>query len=307
MKRSALVALMVVVPLAVVAAQIDAHAAVSAADRVASEITWDKGIAVALDRVLADSAVLLWPGAPVLQGKVGINRFLGAQAGALAATRLMWQPLHLELSASGDLALAWGVMTASRPATIAAAAAIPRIGRYMAVWRRQDGVGWRLAVLAPMSVLAATETAWHDSLGPRELPDLLGSPAPIPGHSADRALAVTDSTFAADAGRNRAAAAFGKWAAPDAVSFAGSGELNLGPERIRAAIAAIGDAEWRWAPVIAGASNDGALGYTVGQATITTRDSSGKVETSKSKYVTFWRRMPNGAIRFIADGGNSRP
>ena len=100
--------------------------------------------------------------------------------------------------------------------------------------------------------------------------------------------------------------AFAEWAAPDAVTFAASGELNVGPARIGAALA--GDAsDWQWGAVAAGAAADGSLGWTVGQATITSKSGTGAPEVYRGKYLTLWRRMPDGAIRFIADGGSPRP
>jgi ketosteroid isomerase-like protein len=288
-------------------AQSDRRTTVVTAERAVSEVAWDKGLAPALDGALLDDAVLLWPGAPIVVGKAQIARFLAAQPSSLSSARFMWQPMHIEVAPGGTLALVWGVMVVNRPAADGAMA-LHRIGRYLAVWRRASGTAWRLAVLAPAGVVPAAETAWNDSLGPRALPEMLRSPASVAVRADGREFAVADSSFAADSRHNRTAAAFGKWAAPDAVTFAGDGELNIGAARIRAAIAAGGDAEWVWAPVLARNTPDrNAIGYTIGQATITSTSAGGKVEVSKSKYLTFWRRGPDGSIRFIADGGSARP
>jgi hypothetical protein len=114
---------------------------------------------------------------------------------------------------------------------------------------------------------------------------------------------AADSAFAADAGINGTQHAFTTWAAPDGMTFAFSGEFNMGPQRIGAVFAG-NTAHWEWGPVAAGASSDGTLGWTVGQATIT--PTGGGIPV-RSKYLTLWRRMPDGTIRFIADGGNARP
>ena len=57
----------------------------------------------------------------------------------------------------------------------------------------------------------------------------------------------------------------------------------------------------------AGASRDGTLGWTVGQAVIASKGADGKETQSKSKYLTLWRRLTDGRVRFISDGGSGRP
>jgi hypothetical protein len=44
----------------------------------------------------------------------------------------------------------------------------------------------------------------------------------------------------------------------------------------------------------------------VGEATIRVIR-GGNPGTFYSKYLTVWRRMPDGSIRFLVDGGNARP
>lgn len=117
------------------------------------------------------------------------------------------------------------------------------------------------------------------------------------------AFIAADSTFAGDAGVIGAAAAFAKWAAPDATTFASTGEIIFGPANIGADFAG-NTARWEWGAVAAGSSADGMLGWTVGQAIITPSDGG---TPSKSKYLTLWRKMPDGSIKFIVDGGNARP
>jgi hypothetical protein len=63
MKPSALIVLIGLGPRAGVTAQTDPHAVVLAADRAKSEVAWNTGVVAAIDRVLADSAVLPCPGA----------------------------------------------------------------------------------------------------------------------------------------------------------------------------------------------------------------------------------------------------
>jgi hypothetical protein len=50
----------------------------------------------------------------------------------------------------------------------------------------------------------------------------------------------------------------------------------------------------------------GGVGVTIGEAEI--RDSvAGHEQIELTEYMTLWRRLPDGRIRFIADAGNARP
>ena len=107
---------------------------------------------------------------------------------------------------------------------------------------------------------------------PLELPPLkaAGSTAPF---------VAADLGFARLAGDSGAAIAFERWAAPDAHMFAGGGMLVQGPRAIARVMSA--PATWTWHPVAAGASVDGSMGWTVGEAVITAADGhSGPVEVS---------------------------
>jgi ketosteroid isomerase-like protein len=120
-----------------------------------------------------------------------------------------------------------------------------------------------------------------------------------------RPFVEADRAFAAQAGRDGAAAAFGAFAAPEAVTFSGAGTLNRGPEAIRRALSGGPPADWVWGPVAAGASVDGTLGWTVGEATISARGAS--LPPYQGKYLSVWRRDADGQVRFVADLGNGRP
>ena len=104
-----------------------------------------------------------------------------------------------------------------------------------------------------------------------------------------------------------APAAFYRYAAPDGITFAGTGELNVGPAAIRARLAegAAGKAKWVWRPVLTVAAASGDLGVTIGTAEI---DFGSKpADVFLSKYLTVWKRQPDGSIKFVADGGSGRP
>jgi len=184
---------------------------------------------------MTGSAVLVWPAAAVVRGPAIVRQLLAVQPG-LAGARISWQPLHVEVAADGSLGLIWGVIALDRDTGVARTPS-PRLGRFLAAWRR-GGAAWKIEALAVNGVVPAAEARWLEGLGPVDLP-ALRSTGP-----AGRFVAA-DSIFAARAGVKGAAVAFPEWAAPDAVTFAASGELNVGPMRIGAALA--GDAsDWKW-------------------------------------------------------------
>ena len=169
------------------------------------------------------------------------------------------------------------------------------MGRYIATWQREaDATGrWRLAALMITDVAADGSSPAVSGL-PAELPALAPSGNTAPFVAADLA-------FARLAGDSGAGIAFERFAAPDAHTFAGGGILVTGPGAIGRVVS--GPATWTWHPVIAGSSADGSMGWTVGEAVITTPEG----HSGPSKYLTVWKRQPGGAIRFFTDGGNGRP
>jgi hypothetical protein len=274
-------------------AQTSARAALLATDLATSDSIYRTGVVSVLPAVLGHDGVLVWPGAAVLRGDSAAAGFFKRQL-LLTDARISWQPFRIEIAADSSLAIMAGVAVVERPAT-PPVDAIHRIGRYVAAWQRV-GSKWQLAALAVINLFANGENTWNPLIGPAELP-LLPSTGPA------AAFIAADSAFAADAAAMGASRAFAKWAAPDATTFAATGELNVGPARIGAVLAS-NSAHWEWGAVAAGSSTDGTLGWTVGQATITPSNGG---QPAKSKYMTLWRKLPDGSIRFIADGGSARP
>jgi ketosteroid isomerase-like protein len=94
--------------------------------------------------------------------------------------------------------------------------------------------------------------------------------------------------------------------APDGAMFVDGDGVVRGHERIRAAMAALGDprrapgkVQLRWTPLGAEVSRDGTLGWTYGNAIVISATSQEKL-----KYVTVWRREGH-AWKVVADLGNS--
>ena len=49
------------------------------------------------------------------------------------------------------------------------------------------------------------------------------------------------------------------------------------------------------------------LGYTIGEYTSTGRGPTGAAVQRFGKYLTVWKRQPNGSWKFVVDGGNGSP
>ncbi len=256
-------------------------------DRALGEAVARDGLRRALPPVLSDSAVLVYPGAPVVVGPERIKVLLAAQS-ALDSLTLHWVPRDGWVSAAGDFAVVYGTTQASTGSQT-------RGGTYISCWREERGI-WRLVGLLLGPPGLADLAAWPSHLGPKELPPL------VPTGSA-RELVEADLDFAALAGRAGAPEAFGEFAAAEAVVF-GGGTVRRGPDAIRANLAAGPPADWAWYPVVVHVSAGGDLGFTVGQAVIRPRAGG---EANYSKYLTVWRRGSDGRIRFLTDAGNPRP
>ena len=264
----------------------DQRTALLDAERATAEASRDSGFAGAILGSFHRDGILLWPGAPVVAGTSDVRRLLATlQTDSL---QLSWQPLGVELSRDSSLGVTWGIAVASASRNAPA----PEIGSYIAAWRR-DGAQWTISAL----VFAGLRQLPKPALG-GEIP--LSRKASQAGGSGGPFVAA-DLAFARLAADSGAAVAFERWAAPEAVTFGDRGLLTRGPKAIGRAVDF--PAVWRWHPVAAGSAGTGDLGWTVGEATITSKDAV----PTYSKYLTIWTRRSDGAIRFLTDGGNRRP
>lgn len=265
------------------------------ADHALSAAARTRGVAGALGEVLASNALFLYDGAPIVSGRENVVILLRAQT-SLAAMRVQWLPLVAAISADGTFGATYGVTsTVSLPAQPDSTI---RFGKYISIWRWSRRETWEL--------VAHVEMGFSDV--PVIIPPGLAGAASSPGNSlsgAGASFARADVEFAKVAASSGAPAAFGAFAAPDAATLPGSGEIIIGLAAIRARMleSSVAAAKWEWHPLYAEGSASGDLGFTVGEATIKVQNST---EEYHSKYLTVWRRQPDGSIRFIVDGGNGR-
>lgn len=267
------------------------------ADRALSVAARARGLGAAFGEVLAPNALFLYDGAPIVSSRENVMALLAAQP-ALAAMRVQWLPVVVTVSSDGTLGATYGV-TAISSLPVQPDSAI-RFGKYISMWRRSPAGAWQLAGHVEMGLTDAKVV----------IPPSLAKPMSPPGNPSSgsgAAFARADIDFAKMAGARGAPAAFGAFAAPDAATLPGSGEIIIGPAAIHTRMleSPAATANWEWRPVYAEGSAAGDLGFTVGEATIRIPGPAGTTEFH-SKYLTLWRRQPDGTIRFIVDGGNGR-
>jgi hypothetical protein len=262
----------------------DPSAGLLTAERITAELSRDSGLVRALDRSIHPAGILLWPGAPIVQGGAEVRRLSTAMH--VDSLRLTWQPLGVQVAADSSLGITWGVAAATTGLDVPT----PRLGRYIAAWRR-DGARWTIAALV-FSGLRVPEA---------DIPNGIRLTRPPLQPRRSGKFVAADLEFARLAADSGAAVAFERWAAPTAVTFGDRGMIANGPKAIARTVA--GPALWRWHPVGAGAAKSGELGWTVGEAIITGEGS----EPAYSKYLTAWVQLEDGSIRFLTDGGNNRP
>ncbi|HZR09589.1 MAG TPA: nuclear transport factor 2 family protein [Myxococcales bacterium] len=216
--------------------------------------------------VAAFADALLDDGSLLGEGKGMIRGKQPVLAALEGAAPFAWTLARADVSGRADLGYSFG-WTAN--------------GHYAAVWRRQGG-DWKLAVFLrkgaePQDV---PPPAWFVPLrGERE-------PGPAPQHS----VSAADSAFAALAEQSGTQAAFTTYAAQDAVQLART--MVFGREGIHRLFD--GAPLFHWKPLVEDASQD--LGYTIG---------SYAVGAARGNYLTIWRLEPDGAWRYVLDGGVS--
>jgi ketosteroid isomerase-like protein len=267
-----------------------------AADSGHARATHSQGLVPGFVSSLADNAVYLEPGADHIHGKARIQAFLSGQSGR----QLSFRPALAEVSADGRVGYVVGWTTLAISDT---GAPTVHYGKYIAFWRRQPDGAWRVEVWSRSGAPEPPDAA--PTLPPRSR-ELLGSSRAVDQAAETRAILGTDSAFAAFSVARGTAVAFYQYAAPHALALGGGKDFVVGREAIRddqAANAAPGQT-LDWKPVAGGVGPLGDLGWSVGEYRFTgSRD--GKPVTAVGKYLTIWEKMPDGAWRFVADGGSS--
>lgn len=98
--------------------------------------------------------------------------------------------------------------------------------------------------------------------------------------------------------------------ADDAAFFPANAAIVTGREAVGAAwveVLTTPGVSLRWQPIKAELARSGELGYTYGRYQLTATDAEGQSITRYGKYVTIWKKQPDGAWRVVVDIGNASP
>lgn len=128
----------------------------------------------------------------------------------------------------------------------------------------------------------------------------------VPRATLEQQLLDADAAFARDVAA-RGLEAWVEAFAPDGAMLGAGGPRVVGHVAIREEMAALGDPRkappalrLEWWPKAARVSDDGTLGYTIGNAVV-----HGAAGDRKTKYLTVWRRQPDGVWKAEVDIGNA--
>lgn len=123
---------------------------------------------------------------------------------------------------------------------------------------------------------------------------------------AERVL-ETDRAFAARALEIGAPDAFREYFDAEGLQLPSSGSPVVGPEQVRAALAASPDNVLSWQPRYAEVFAPGAWGWTWGDWQLHERGAGGR-RLAQGRYVNLWKKQPDGEWKVRLDMGNvARP
>jgi ketosteroid isomerase-like protein len=130
--------------------------------------------------------------------------------------------------------------------------------------------------------------------------------APAPPPPPDPAVLMeADRAFAAAVAEG-GTEAWVSWFAEDGAQIqAGSGEIR-GRDAIRELMAGLDDPDFSltWEPRRADIAASGELGWTTGSYVSKGIGASGEPRQAQGRYVTIWRKQPDGAWKVVMDLGN---
>ena len=289
-------ALLSVPYLALNAQATSARASLIEAEQAAGSAVFQRGLQTGLQDLLAEDAVLLFEGAPLLSGRGRIIQVLANQPG-ISRLRVQRMPVLVAVSIDGNYGATTGASIITRMGQPADSAAT--LGHYIAVWRRAaESAPWRIVALLENGLMGDATFQKPGGFEPGPIPLLAGTA---------RMLADADLAFAKMATDSGVGPAFGNYAAADATFPAGESIMTVGAPAIRSRMSSPARMQsvWLWHPVYAGATAEGDFGYTVGESTIRSSRSA-DASVYEGKYLTVWQRQPDSSVKFIFDSGNSR-
>jgi ketosteroid isomerase-like protein len=142
-----------------------------------------------------------------------------------------------------------------------------------------------------------------------------------PGTQTDAPNPLTDTTvkpgkvllfdlearFAKDVAA-RGGAGFADWFAPDGVALGNGVAPLIGKVAIeKSATWSPKNYQLTWTPADAMMGPSGDMGYTWGHYEGHSKDANGNDVTTSGRYITMWRREPDGSWKVVLDAGSTEP
>jgi ketosteroid isomerase-like protein len=116
-----------------------------------------------------------------------------------------------------------------------------------------------------------------------------------------------EARFAKDVA-TRGGAAFADWFANDAVTLGNGAAPLLGKVAIaKSATWSAKDYQLTWTPTDALMGPSGDMGYTWGHFEGHSKDANGNPVTTSGRYMTVWRKQPDGNWKVVLDAGANEP
>ena len=138
----------------------------------------------------------------------------------------------------------------------------------------------------------------------QNIPNPLTDPTAKPGKIL---LFDLEARFAKDV-LEQGGKAFADWFAEDGV------ELSNGQAPVVGRVAIVKSANWApkdyqltWTPTDAAMGPSGDMGYTWGHFDGHSKDANGNAVTTSGRYITIWRKQPDGNWKVVLDAGSNEP
>ena len=122
-----------------------------------------------------------------------------------------------------------------------------------------------------------------------------------------RTLLATDARFARTSLERGTAEAFYLFMAPDGMQLRPGTDPIVGPQAIKDHMSAAKNVILSWSPRVAEVSGSRDLGYTWGTYTVERASPAGAIRLGSGKYLTVWKKQPNGQWKVFIDIGNEDP
>jgi ketosteroid isomerase-like protein len=116
-----------------------------------------------------------------------------------------------------------------------------------------------------------------------------------------------EAQFAKDVAE-RGGAAFASWFADDGVALGNGASAKVGKIAVaKSANWSPKDYQLKWVPTDALMGPSGDMGYTWGHFEGHSKDANGNPVTVSGRYITIWRRQPDGNWKVVLDAGSNEP